>query len=262
MNRPDDVSLFTGGPLYKEVKRRLTDSLGAGEWKPGEAIPPEPTLARRFGVSIGTLRKAIDELVAENVLLRQQGRGTFVASHRGEGMRFLFFSIIGQDGGRKYPEVRLEEFRRARASDPVAEKLAVAPRSAVIEFRNSLWLDGACVGVDDIAVPAGLFPGLSLTRLRRRDNTIYHLYEHGFGVSVMRIGESLRAVGGTGRRRSAARASRRLAGAAGQARGVHARRPAGRVPAVVGEYREARVSAGPRELKLRGAKRGRCRRYP
>ena len=195
MNRPDDISLFAGGPLYKEVKRRLTDSLGTGEWKPGEAIPAEPRLARRFGVSIGTLRKAIGELVAENVLLRQQGRGTFVATHRGEGMRFLFFSVIGQDGSQHYPEVRLEDFRRARAGTAVAASLAIPKNAPVIEFRNSLWLDGGPVGVDDITVPAGTFPRLSLTRLRERDNTIYHLYEHGFDVSVMRIAETLRAVG-------------------------------------------------------------------
>lgn len=194
MDRPHDISLFSGGPLYKEVKRRLTDSLGSGEWKPGEAIPAEPRLARHFGVSIGTLRKAIDELVAENVLLRQQGRGTFVASHRGNGMRFLFFSIVGEDGRRHYPDVKLEDFQRARAADQVAASLALAPKSPVIEFRNSLWIDGRAIGVDDITVSADLFAGLSLARLRERDNTIYHLYEHGFGISVMRIVESLRAV--------------------------------------------------------------------
>ena len=194
MDRPHDISLFSGGPLYKEVKRRLTDSVGAGEWKPGEAIPAEPRLASRFGVSIGTLRKAIDELVAENVLLRQQGRGTFVASHRGEGMRFLYFSIVGRDGSRHYPEVRLEHFSRGRADEAQAQELSIPLRSAVVGFRNSLWIDGVPVGVDDITVPSATFPGLSLARLRARGNTIYHLYEHGFGVSVMRIAESLRAV--------------------------------------------------------------------
>lgn len=193
MNRPDDISLFAGGPLYKEVKRRITDSLGAGEWKPGEAIPAEPRLAARFGVSIGTLRKAIDELVAENVLLRQQGRGTFVASHRGEAMRFLFFSIVGQDGSHHYPDVRLEDFRRARADETVAARLAIPVRSPVIEFRNTLWLDEVPVGVDDITVPVAVFPGLTLARLRDRANTIYHLYEHGFDVSVMRVSEGLRS---------------------------------------------------------------------
>src|SRR5690606_6210199 len=136
---------------------------------------------------------AIDELVAENVLLRQQGRGTFVASHRGEALRFLFFSIVGQDGRQQYPEVRLERFRRGRAKPAIAEKLAIPAGSPVIAFRNSLWLDGAPVGVDDITVPTATFPGLDLARLRDRDNTVYHLYEHGFGVSVTRVGEGLRA---------------------------------------------------------------------
>ena len=195
MNRREDISLHADGPLYKAVKRRLTASLGTGEWKPGEAIPTEPRLAARYGVSIGTLRKAIDELVAENVLLRQQGRGTFVASHRGEALRFLFFSIVGQDGRQQYPEVRLERFRRGRAEAAVAEKLAIPARSPVIAFRNSLWLDGEPVGIDDITVPATAFPGLDLARLWDRDNTVYHLYEHGFGISVMRVAEGLRAAG-------------------------------------------------------------------
>src|SRR5215216_1631155 len=72
---------LTFNPLYKEVKIRLTRGLAAGEWKPGEAIPSESKLAERFNVSIGTIRKAIDELVADRILLRQQGRGTFVATH-------------------------------------------------------------------------------------------------------------------------------------------------------------------------------------
>ncbi len=194
MNRPEDISLHARGPLYKEVKRRLADSIGAGLWKPGAAIPTEPRLADHFGVSIGTLRKAIDELVAENVLLRQQGRGTFVASHRGEAMRFLFFNLIGRDGSRRWPdEVRLESFSRERADERVALALAIAPRSPVLAYRNTLWLDARAVAVDDIRVPAASFPGLTRARLAQRDNTIYHLYEYGFGISVTRIEETLAA---------------------------------------------------------------------
>ncbi|MGE0311204.1 MAG: GntR family transcriptional regulator [Lautropia sp.] len=194
MNRPEDISLHARGPLYKEVKRRLTEAIGSGHWKPGAAIPPEPRLAEHFGVSIGTLRKAIDELVAENVLLRQQGRGTFVASHRGEAMRFLFFNLIGRDGTRRWPdEVRLESFGRERADEGLAASLRIAPRAPVLAFRNTLWLDGRAVAVDDIRVAAAAFPGLTRARLAQRDNTIYHLYEYGFGISVTRIEETLAA---------------------------------------------------------------------
>ena len=102
-------------PLYKEVKIRLTRSLVAGEWKPGEAIPSETRLAERFNVSVGTIRKAIDELVAEKILVRQQGRGTFVATHTEDRTLYYFFHIVGKDDSKAQPSNELLSFRRARA---------------------------------------------------------------------------------------------------------------------------------------------------
>ena len=195
MDRQDFISSASRGPIYKEVKRRMQAALAAGEWKPGEAIPAEPRLAERFGIAIGTLRKAIDELVAENVLLRQQGRGTFVAQHTRDRMLFLFFNIIRHDGAKEYPQVGLVSFRRTRADDEAAGRLQLAPRAPVFAYRNALQLGGRPVIVDDITVPAELFAGLTAERLRTRTNTIYHLYQHGFGLSVVRTAETVRAVG-------------------------------------------------------------------
>jgi GntR family transcriptional regulator len=65
-------------PLYQQIKALITQSLQSGEWKPGELIPSEVELANRFKVSQGTVRKAIDELAAENLVMRKQGKGTFV----------------------------------------------------------------------------------------------------------------------------------------------------------------------------------------
>ena len=70
-----------GGPVYREIARAMTRRLAQGAWMPGEAIPSETRLKQEFGVAIGTIRKAVDELVAQNMLVRQQGRGTFVATH-------------------------------------------------------------------------------------------------------------------------------------------------------------------------------------
>src|SRR5690349_17865968 len=95
-------------PLYKDVKRRLTDALTHGEWKPGEAIPAERRLAERYRISVGTVRKAIDELVAENILIRQQGRGTFVATHTRDREVFYFLHVVPEDGPRLYPDVALQ----------------------------------------------------------------------------------------------------------------------------------------------------------
>jgi GntR family transcriptional regulator len=86
MNQAIEPGVTAGGgfqPLYREVKRLLTQSLIEGEWPAGAALPSETRLAERYNVSIGTLRKAIDELVAERVVTRHQGRGT-LAFKRGK----------------------------------------------------------------------------------------------------------------------------------------------------------------------------------
>src|SRR5215217_519233 len=125
-------------PLYKEVKLRLTRDLANGEWKPGEAIPSESKLAERFNVSIGTIRKAIDELVAERILLRQQGRGTFVATHTEDRTLFYFFHIVGKDGSRELPVMELLSFKKARANAAEEELLKLERGAAVFRIQNLL----------------------------------------------------------------------------------------------------------------------------
>src|SRR5512139_890325 len=94
------VLMSTRLPLYKIVKQKLTDALQDGTWKHGQFLPPEPELAQRFGASVGTLRKAVDELVAENLLVRRQGQGTHVASHTRDTMLTRFFQIVDRDGNK------------------------------------------------------------------------------------------------------------------------------------------------------------------
>lgn len=181
-------------PLYKDVKRQLMEALTRGEWKAGEAIPSERRLAERFGISIGTVRKAIDELVAEYILIRQQGRGTFVASHNRDRLLFYFFHIVPEQGPKEYPEVELLAFARARADRAAAERLLIEPGDPVLRLRNALRLRGVVMMIDDITLAAALFPGLTEKRFRERPSTIYNLYQEAYGVSVVRISERLRAV--------------------------------------------------------------------
>ncbi len=180
-------------PLYKEIKRELMAALTAGEWKPGEAIPAERRLSERYGISIGTVRKAIDELVAENILIRQQGRGTFVASHTRDRLLFYFFHIVPQAGDKSYPDVEFVRFMRGKADREMAEHFDIAVGEPVFRARNRLRLAGVPVMIDDITVPAARFPGLSLAQFRDRPSTIYNLYQEAFGISVVSTSERLRA---------------------------------------------------------------------
>ena len=185
---------LTFSPLYKEVKTRLTRGLATGEWKPGEAIPSESRLAERFNVSIGTIRKAIDELVAERILLRHQGRGTFVATHTEDRTLFYFFHIVGKDGSRELPVTDLLSFRRARASAIEEERLGIRRGASVFRVQNMLKLSGKPVVFDEISVSAELFAGLDEQTFGERDGTIYGLYQARYGISVLRISERLSAV--------------------------------------------------------------------
>ncbi|HXR55598.1 MAG TPA: GntR family transcriptional regulator [Casimicrobiaceae bacterium] len=182
------------GPLYKDVKRRLTDALTRGDWKPGAAIPAERRLSERFQISVGTVRKAIDELVAENILIRQQGRGTFVASHNRERELFHFLHVVPEQGTKQYPEVELQSFARGKAGRRTADALGIARGDGVYRIRNVLRLDGVPVIVDDIALSAQRFAGLTERQFRERRSTIYNLYQEAFGISVVTARERVRAL--------------------------------------------------------------------
>jgi GntR family transcriptional regulator len=196
MARPPDTALDAHGdrPLYEEIRARLIESISAGRWGPGEAIPTERELATAFGVAIGTIRKAVDSLVAERALVRRQGKGTFVTQHDGSRQLFHFFHIVSREGGgKREPEVATRGFARGRASADEAAALAIAPADKVIRIRNVLALDARPVMVDDITLPAALFPGLTEKAFVSRNNTIYHLYQSRFGLNVLRTDERLRA---------------------------------------------------------------------
>jgi GntR family transcriptional regulator len=195
MARPSRAPLGPGDrPLYEEVRARLIESISAGRWGPGEAIPTERELADGFGVAIGTIRKAVDSLVAERALVRRQGKGTFVTEHDGSRLLFHFFHIVGRDGAKRQPEVATVGFRRDRAAESDAQGLGIARSEKVIRIRNVLSLEGTPVMVDDITLPAALFPGLTEKIFLARDNTIYHLYQSRYGLNVLRTDERLRAV--------------------------------------------------------------------
>jgi GntR family transcriptional regulator len=188
-----DLSL--GLPLYREVKHKLMEALRGGEWKPGEIIPAEKRLCERFGVSIGTLRKAVDELTAENILIRHQGRGTFVASHSQDRYMFGFFHICPKTGQKEYPKVEFIRLSRDKADADSARRMGVVRGAKLVRILNRLSLGGRAVVVDDILLPERFFAGMTEEQVRERRTTLYQLYQDGFGVAVLRTEERLDAVG-------------------------------------------------------------------
>jgi GntR family transcriptional regulator len=199
MNEAFSIGSMTSGPLYKAVQHEIVKSLMQGEWKPGEAIPSEIRLAKRYQVSIGTLRKAIDDMVMANILIRHQGRGTFVATHNHTRQLYHFFHIVGPDGIKRYPDIELKSFTRGRASTHVSRSLMVSRNADVFRIINVVSLAGQPIAVDEITIPRGLFPGLTRGIVQRRDTTMYGLYQTRFAINVVHTKERLRARGAPAR---------------------------------------------------------------
>jgi GntR family transcriptional regulator len=180
-------------PLYRQIKGLIIAGLQSGEWKAGEAIPAEVDLAARFGVSQGTVRKAIDELSAESVLLRRQGKGTFVATHAEQKIQYRFLRLM-PDEGQEALGRQLLDCKRQRAPAWIAKQLALRAGDAMVEVRRLLHSKGAPVVLDDIWLPGALFKGLTAERLEKHRGPFYGLFEAEFGVHMIRAQEKIRAV--------------------------------------------------------------------
>lgn len=183
-----------GEPLYRTAKRALLAAIEDGRQPPGARLPNEAALAAAFGVAVGTLRQAVGELVAEHILLRHQGRGTFVATHSAERFLFQFFNVERRDGVRDAPVVDLISLERGRLDEEEAEALHLRPGDAAWLVENRLRLQGRAVVHDRLALPMALFKGLTERRLRERPGTLYRLYQDAFGITVLRALERARAV--------------------------------------------------------------------
>jgi GntR family transcriptional regulator len=184
----------TFSPLYRQIKSLILQALDSGEWRPGEAIPSETELAVRFGVSQGTVRKAIDEMAAENLLLRRQGKGTFVASHNDPRAFFRFLrleSIVGEVQPTR--SVPLECWR-AKAGPEAARVLGLQVADPIIVVRRVLEFGAKPVVVDEIYLSGEAFAGLNLELLQEWQGSLYSLFETNFGVRMVRAEERLRAV--------------------------------------------------------------------
>ncbi|RPH45182.1 MAG: GntR family transcriptional regulator [Burkholderiales bacterium] len=189
------MSSVTFSPLYRQIRDRLVHSLQSGEWRPGEAIPSEIDLAARYGVSQGTVRKAIDALSAENLLVRRQGRGTFVASHQEARAQIRFLRLRPDDGGEpRQPTSRFLECRRLRAPLEIARALEMKAGDTAVTIRRLLEFDGEPIVLEEIWLPGQTFRGLTAERLTAYSGPLYALLETEFGTRMIRASERLRAV--------------------------------------------------------------------
>ncbi|MBA3478015.1 MAG: GntR family transcriptional regulator [Lautropia sp.] len=181
-------------PLYRQIKTAILQGIESGEWSAGEMIPSEMDLARRFSVSQGTVRKAVEALAAENMLARRQGKGTYVSSHREARAQFRFLRLRPDEGPATQPSSRILDCRRSRAPADVARALSIRTGESVLFIRRLLAFEETPVVLDDIWLAGEEFRQLTAERLANHSGQLYAVIESELGTKMIRASEKLRAV--------------------------------------------------------------------
>lgn len=175
-------------PLYRQVRDAIIASLKSGKYVVDQALPSEQRLASEYGVSQGTVRKAIDDLVAQNILYRHQGRGTFIRRHTESFSLFRFFNLVRPDGSSPLPGSKNLTIRREAASAEVALKLGLVPGQPVVRLTRVRVIDEQPAIFEIIYLDNAWFNNYEEIEL---PNTLYQLYADHFGVNVTRAEEQV-----------------------------------------------------------------------
>ena len=181
-------------PLYMQIKELLISKISSGEWLPGTVIPSEIALSQELGVSQGTVRKAITDLVETNVLRRKQGLGTFVSSHDNDRALFHFFNIVDDDDRKVLPESRILSCKRKQASRLEAAKLQLAAGADIVRIERVRSLASVPTIAETISLPGDRFEALDSNTAAALPNMLYEYYETRFGITIHSSEERLRAV--------------------------------------------------------------------
>jgi GntR family transcriptional regulator len=182
------------GPLYSQIQQKILQALEQGFWQPGDLIPSEFELATKFEVSQGTVRKAIDELVARHILIRKQGSGTFVATHQEERSKYRFLHIVNSDGLIEDSSNTILGCTQQKVPLLVQGVFSLGEDDSVIHIQRLMSFRDKPVVLEDIWLPIQFFEGLHLDLLKSWSGTMYGLFENHFGIHMVKAHEQIRAV--------------------------------------------------------------------
>lgn len=179
-------------PLYVQVRTVILARIESGELQPGTALPSEMALARELGVHQGTVRRGLDSLVADRLLIRRQGRGTYVAEHTPTDVLFRFFKVHAESGDRVLPSSSDVNIRHGKASKREAATLNIKPSAEVIRINRTRYAGKRPIIREAIIVSTARFPDLGANGTV--PNTLYDLFQHQYGITVSHADERIEAV--------------------------------------------------------------------
>jgi len=181
-------------PLYAQIKLKILIALEQGVWKSGDLIPSEFELAALYQVSQGTIRKALDELVQQQLLIRRQGSGTFVATHQEEQSKYRFLHLANSAGVIEDSQNKILLCSHQKAPETVYSPFKMNADDVFVHIRRLMSFNDKPIVLEDIWLPSPLFGELTLDLLETWTGTMYGLFESHFGVHMTHADERIRAV--------------------------------------------------------------------
>jgi GntR family transcriptional regulator len=178
-------------PRYLKVRDFVAQAITRCEWNPGDAIPTEAQLAKMHEVSVGTVRKAMDLLVAEGLVDRMHGKGTFVRRSGFATPLFRFFGHLSQNGTILVPDGRVVERRRMAPPPEVRAALELKSGQDGIRMKRVRSRDEHIFLAEDIWVSADRFEGILDIPADTFEPLLYPAYETHFRVVIVRVEENL-----------------------------------------------------------------------
>ena len=179
-------------PLYKQVYDLLVDRIANNHWKPSDPLPSEFALADELGVSQGTVRKALNQMVDEQLLTRRQGKGTYVAEHTQESSLFRFFRFKESGGENLIPETKLISTTVRNLNEREAKILQLESTELACEMVRVRSLEGTETILEHVIQPLSIFPGID--KEKNIPNSLYSFYQEKYSISIVSVEEELKAV--------------------------------------------------------------------
>lgn len=183
-------------PLYVQIKEKLTSAIRSGKWQPDDKIPSGPELAKEYGVSVMTVRQAVNELVNEGMLISEQGRGTFVARQKLSTRLPYFIGFTEEMRLRGYePKTLIIGKGVAEANADVAECLSIPAGSLVVWYERLRFADEEPICYETSYFSEERFPDFPFPENEYISS--YYIFENHYGVQVVRAEQAFHAVKAT-----------------------------------------------------------------
>lgn len=189
-----EATAVAAKPLYLRMKEDLLRRVQRGEWRPGELLPSENVLAVEYSVSVGTARKAIEELAAERLLVRQRGRGTTVAMHSHRQDVYRHYRLTSKDGQRVNEKTVYLDIVSARASAAEARALDINRGASVTRVQRIRICRARPFVLENLSLREDVFPGIGGLISAARPEVLYSLLEREFHIIIKKVKEKVTAV--------------------------------------------------------------------